>query len=101
MSQRTLDKPDSISRSHGARGRSAAAGAATRGDIDPGRAAPVDAAHVADLLERMTLKERIAAYRTGEISRRELTIAAAREPDRMPIRNGEFEWIALSLADLE
>jgi hypothetical protein len=57
-------------------------------------------AEVADMLERMTLPERVRAYSTGSISRHELTIAAAREPERMPMCNGEFEWIALSLADL-
>jgi hypothetical protein len=56
---------------------------------------------IAGLLSRMTLAERIRAYRSGVFSRRELSDTAAREPDRMPIRNDEFEWIALSLADLD
>jgi hypothetical protein len=56
---------------------------------------------IAGLLSQMTLNERIRAYRSGVFSHRELCNAAAREPDRMPLRNGEFEWIALSLADLD
>jgi hypothetical protein len=56
---------------------------------------------IAGLLSQMTLGERIRAYRSGVFTRRELSNAAAREPDRMPLRNGEFEWIALSLADLD
>jgi hypothetical protein len=85
VSQHTLDKKRSTTQNDAERGGKAAA-------------KPTD---VPGLLAQMTLTERIRAYRTGSISRRELTIAAAREPDRMPIRNGEFEWIALSLADLE
>jgi hypothetical protein len=49
----------------------------------------------------MTFAERVRAYRNGVFSRHELAVAAARHPDRVPILNGELEWIAVSLADLE
>ncbi len=56
---------------------------------------------VAGILARMSFAERVRAYRNGIFSAHELSVAAAREPDRMPILNGEFEWIAVSLADLD
>lgn len=87
MSQRTLQKQDDASR-RGRKEARAQAAAANHTDI-PG------------LLARMTFEERVRAYATRSITRRELTIAAGREPDRMPVINGELEWIALSLADLD
>ncbi|HEX5983710.1 MAG TPA: hypothetical protein VFY69_05820 [Solirubrobacterales bacterium] len=56
---------------------------------------------VAGILARMSFPERVRAYRNGVFSAHELSVAAAREPDRMPILNDEFEWIAVSLADLD
>jgi hypothetical protein len=56
---------------------------------------------VAGILARMSFAERVRAYRNGVFTAHELSVAAAREPDRMPILNGEFEWIAVSLADLD
>jgi len=56
---------------------------------------------VAGILARMSFAERVRAYRSGVFTAHELSVAAAREPDRMPILNGEFEWIAVSLADLD
>ena len=56
---------------------------------------------VAGILARMSFAERVRAYRNGVFSAHELSVAAAREPDRMPILNDEFEWIAISLADLD
>lgn len=77
----------------------------SKATTEPSRAVAPDQARdyvdVATLLERMTPEERVRAYRTRSITRRELSIAAAREPERMPTCNGEFEWIALSLADLD
>lgn len=55
---------------------------------------------VAGILAQMTFRERIRAYEKGVFTRHELSTAAAREPDRMPLLNGEFEWIAAFLADL-
>jgi len=49
----------------------------------------------------MTFAERIRAYRKETFTRRELSAAAAREPEQMPILNGEFECIAWNLADLD
>lgn len=56
---------------------------------------------VAGVLAQMTFRERIRAYEKGVFTRHELSTAAAREPDRMPLLNGEFEWIAAFLADLD
>jgi hypothetical protein len=41
------------------------------------------------------------AYRSGAFSTHELAVAAARLSEEMPIPNGEYEWIAISLADLD
>ena len=51
------------------------------------------------LLSRMTFEERVRAYTTGAFSPRELSTAAAREAEAMPTLNGEFEHIAVFLAD--
>jgi hypothetical protein len=53
------------------------------------------------LLERMTPVERLRAYRSGTFDRRERTIWAARFPEEVPLVNGELEWIARSMADLD
>jgi hypothetical protein len=55
------------------------------------------AAEVATVLAGMTYEERVSAYRSGAISTHELYVAAARFPDRMPLLNDEFEWIAIDL----
>jgi hypothetical protein len=63
---------------------------------------PADlAAEVARVLAGMTYEERVSAYRSGALSDHELAVAAARFPDRMPLLNDEFEWIAITLVDLE
>ena len=56
---------------------------------------------VAARLARMPLDERIKAYREGTFTHDELNAAAASDPHGVPIRNGEYEWIALTLADLD
>lgn len=88
MSQRTLD---SSFRSTQNTARS------TKADTSR----PISARNVADVLSQMTFGERVRAYKAGVFTRRELAAAAACDSDRMPICNGEFEWIALSLVDLE
>jgi hypothetical protein len=55
------------------------------------------AAEVARVLAGMTFEERVRAYRSGALSTQELAVAAARFPDRMPLLNDEFEWIAIDL----
>jgi hypothetical protein len=55
------------------------------------------AAEVATVLGRMSYEERVRAYRSGAVSTHELAVAAARFPDRMPLLNDEFEWIAIDL----
>jgi hypothetical protein len=54
-----------------------------------------------DRLDRMGYERRLAAYRRGELTRRERTVWAARFPDEVPLVNGELEWIALAAADLD
>jgi hypothetical protein len=55
------------------------------------------AAEVATVLAGMTFEERVRAYRSGTLSGRELTLAAAGFPEEMPLLNDEFEWIAIDL----
>jgi hypothetical protein len=56
---------------------------------------------VAIILAKMTPIERARAYETGVFTLGELNGAAALRPDLMPTVNGEWEWIALTLADLD
>lgn len=72
-----------------------------RAKAAPSRRAPTEiAAEVATVLAGMTYEERVRACRSGAISARELAIAAGRFPQEMPLLNGEYEWIAVSMADL-
>lgn len=45
--------------------------------------------------------QRAAAYASRTYSSRELSTAAALRPEVMPVLNGEWEWIALTLVDSE
>ncbi|MBS1891895.1 MAG: hypothetical protein JST59_11420 [Actinobacteria bacterium] len=56
--------------------------------------------NIAVALASSSLEERAAAYRSRTYTKQELSTAAALRPDLMPVVNGEWEWIALSLADL-
>ena len=49
----------------------------------------------------MSERERVRAARHGGFDRRERSIWAARFSEEVPTVNGELEWIALSLADLD
>jgi|GEM_PF-375754 len=49
----------------------------------------------------MTPVERLRAYRSGVFTRRERTIWAARFPEEAPLLNGELEWIARDMGDLD
>ena len=51
-------------------------------------------------LERLTPAERLHACR-HELSAHERSIYAAHFPEEVPLVNGELEWIALTLADLD
>jgi hypothetical protein len=53
------------------------------------------------VLSRMTPQERISASRYGSFTRWERWVWAARFPDEVPLVNGEYEWIARGLADLD
>jgi len=53
------------------------------------------------VLSRMTPQERISASRHGGFTRWERWVWAARFPDEVPLVNGEYEWIARGLADLD
>jgi hypothetical protein len=52
-------------------------------------------------LDRMTPLERLRAHRSCAFDRREMAIWAARFPEEAPLRNGELEWIAREMADLD
>ncbi len=52
-------------------------------------------------LESMSPRQRLRAARGGEFSRSERALWAATYPDEVPLVNGELEWIALGLADLD
>lgn len=56
---------------------------------------------VAIVFAQMTREERLRAYETGVFTLRELNAAAGLRPDLMPLVNGELEWIALTMADLD
>jgi hypothetical protein len=45
-------------------------------------------------LWRMTVSERIAAMRRGELSMEQCCAWAARHPEQVPLLNGEFEFLA-------
>jgi hypothetical protein len=66
-----------------------------------GSAPAETAAEVATVLAGMTYEERVRAYRSGAISTHELAIVAGRLPEEMPRLNDEYEWIAVSMADLD
>jgi hypothetical protein len=53
------------------------------------------------ILDRMTPIERLRAYRAGTLNRREVAAWAARFPEEAPLLNGELEWIARDMADLD
>lgn len=52
-------------------------------------------------LAHMSVEERVRAARHGSFDRWERTVWAARFPEQVPLINGEFEWIALAMADLD
>jgi hypothetical protein len=51
-------------------------------------------------LARMSEQERVRAAR-HEFDRWQRTVWAGRYPDEVPTVNGEVEWLALGLADVE
>ncbi len=73
-----------------------------RGGASPAGASPVhEELDFPRILERMTPVERLRAYRSGAFDRRERMIWAARFPEEAPLLNGELEWIARDMADLD
>jgi hypothetical protein len=59
------------------------------------------AARDVDSLVRLGRKGRLAAYRTGHFTVRGRWLWARHFPEEVPVVNGELEWIALGLADLD
>lgn len=53
------------------------------------------------ILDRMTPAERVSASRNGGFTRHERAIWAAQFPGEVPLINGEYEWLAVDLADLD
>ena len=52
-------------------------------------------------LVRMSTEERRRAARYGGFTSWQRSLWAARFPEEVPVVNGELEWIALTLADLD
>ena len=52
-------------------------------------------------LARLGKSGRLARYRAGALDLADLSVWAARYPEEVPTVNGEFEWIGLTLADLD
>jgi hypothetical protein len=52
-------------------------------------------------LSSLSRERRLADYRAGLFSRRQLSLWANHYHDEVPKVNGELEWIALRLADLD
>jgi hypothetical protein len=46
-------------------------------------------------LWQMTVEERIAAMRRGDLTLEQLAAWSARHPDQVPKMGGEFEWVAI------
>jgi hypothetical protein len=53
----------------------------------------------ADRLDALGAEGRLEAYEHGELARADLWVWAARFPEEPPTVNGEFTWIACTLAD--
>jgi len=51
-------------------------------------------------LWRMTPTERVAAMRRGELTLEQCCAWAARHPEQVPLVNGEFEFIAVRMAEV-
>ncbi len=49
----------------------------------------------------MSVAERVAAMRAGKLSRYQLFAWVARHPGQCPVVNGEWEFIAATMADLD
>jgi hypothetical protein len=52
-------------------------------------------------LAEMTPQQRIDGARRGDFNRAQRGLWVASYPDEVPLVNGELEWIALGLADLD
>jgi hypothetical protein len=52
-------------------------------------------------LKGLAPSERLAIYRSGGLTPVECMLWAANYPDEVTTVNGEFEWIALNMADLD
>jgi hypothetical protein len=52
-------------------------------------------------LAQMSPAQRRHAYRSGLFDARRRALWASLYPEEPPLVNGEFEWIALDLADLD
>lgn len=68
--------------------------------VSGGLAAP-DAIDRAARLSSLGAAGRLARYRAGNLDRAEVAAWAAHFPDEIPTVNGEVEWIAYKLADLD
>lgn len=51
-------------------------------------------------LWEMTLAERVAAMRRGELTLEQCSAWAARHPEQVPLLNGEFEFLAAHMLEI-
>jgi hypothetical protein len=56
-------------------------------------------AHLRSLWQ-MSVEERVAAMRRGELTLKQLAAWSARHPQQIPMLHGEFEWIAISTPEV-
>ena len=52
-------------------------------------------------LDRLSPAQLVELARANRLGRHRLAAWASRNPDRVPLVNGELPWIALGLADLD
>ncbi len=67
----------------------------------PTRAPRKRAPRTPQQIDALGPQRRLALYRRGELTRQERFIWAGRYPEEIPRVNGEIEWIALTLVDLD
>ncbi len=66
---------------------------------DPFEAAAIRCAEASERLWALTAAERVSAMRRGELSLRQLCEWARRRPDEVPLVDGEYEFIVLTLPE--
>ena len=74
---------------------------ATRTIHQTATAAGISPVSFLEVLQRMTPAERLAAYRSSGFTPHERSLWAVNYAEEVPLVNDEYEWIALTLADVD